>query len=92
MLVPAVPGIDDVRVDDARQRYAAPRRPWRITTISTFIASMLRAVSLRVSPLDTLLPAEAKLITSAESRLSASSNESRVRVEFSKNTLAIVIP
>jgi len=50
-------------------------------TISTFIASMLRAVSLRVSPLLTLLPVAWKPSTSAERRRSASSNDSRVRVD-----------
>src|SRR5690554_2779386 len=69
----------------------APGFGWRITTISTFIDKMLFTVSIRVSPLETEELEEAKLITSAESRFSASSNESFVRVLFSKNKLAIVI-
>src|SRR5690606_20122687 len=45
----------------------------------------------RVSPFLTLDPPDEKLRTSAESRFSASSKEIRVRVEFSKNKLAIVM-
>ena len=40
-------------------------------------------MSFRLSPLDTDEPPVEKLITSADSRLAASSNEMRVRVEFS---------
>src|SRR5512140_1815149 len=60
--------------------------------MSIFIASMFRAVSLSVSPFETLLPVEENPSTSAESRRSASSKESRVRVEFSKNMFAMVFP
>jgi hypothetical protein len=47
------------------------------------MACSVRAVSLRLSPFDTEDPDVEKLITSAESRLAASSNEIRVLVEFS---------
>ena len=40
-------------------------------------------MSLRLSPFDTLDPLVEKLITSADRRFAASSNEMRVRVEFS---------
>jgi hypothetical protein len=51
---------------------------------STPIASSVHAVSLKLSPLETeLLLSAAKLMTSAESRLAASSNEMRVRVDAS---------
>ena len=49
-------------------------------------------MSLRLSPLDTLEPLAEKLMTSAESRLAAASNEMRVRVESSKNRLTTVRP
>jgi hypothetical protein len=61
----------------------APDEEWRITIASAPIASRVRAVSLRLSPFVTEDPPVEKLITSAESRLAASSNEIRVRVEFS---------
>ena len=51
---------------------------------------MLLTVSISVSPLLTEDEDDEKFITSAESLFSASSNDSRVRVEFSKNKLAIV--
>jgi hypothetical protein len=51
---------------------------------------MLLTVSSKVSPFLTELPEAEKLMVSAERRFSANSKESRVRVEFSKNTLAMV--
>ncbi len=69
---------------------AAPAYGWRITTISTFIANMLLTVSISVSPLLTDDDEAAKFTTSADRRFSASSNDNRVRVEFSKNILAMV--
>jgi hypothetical protein len=54
-----------------------------MTTASAPIACSVSAVSLRLSPLDTLEPLAEKLMTSAESRLAAASNEIRVRVESS---------
>ena len=62
-----------------------------MTTISTFMAKMLLTVSTKVSPFLTDEPAALKLTTSAESLFSANSKDKRVRVEFSKNTLAMVI-
>ena len=53
---------------------------------------MLRAVSIRVSPLLVLLVAELKLKVSALRRLAAISKEVRVRVEASKNRLTTVRP
>src|SRR5471030_1782759 len=60
--------------------------------MSAAMASRLRRVSSRVSPLladdvDTF-----RVITSADRRWAASSKVVRVRVEFSKNTLHTVLP
>src|ERR1043166_4960847 len=74
------------------RKFAAPEAEWRRTTISTFIISMLRAVSLSVSPFETLLVSDETLRTYAERRRAASSNEVLVRVELSKNRLTIVFP
>src|SRR5215470_10978247 len=71
---------------------AAPDAAWRITTQSGLIASMLRAVSMSVSPLATLEDDPETLMTSAESHLPAISNEVRVRVEGSRNRLTTVFP
>ena len=49
------------------------------------------AVSIKVSPFLTEEAVEVKLTTSAERRFSASSKDSFVLVEFSKNRLATVI-
>src|SRR5512140_1874435 len=73
-------------------KWGAPEELWRITTKSTPIASTLRTVSRSVSPLATLLPVAVRLTESAESRFSASSKESRVRVDGSKKRLATVRP
>ena len=59
---------------------AAPDAPWRMTTMSIRMASRFRAVSTRVSPLETDEPATATFTVSALSRFSANSNEIRVRV------------
>ena len=56
------------------------------------MASMLRAVSFRVSPLVVLLEEEEKLITSAERYLPASSKLVLVRVLGSKKRLATTLP
>ena len=58
--------------------------------MSTFMAKMLLTVSTRVSPFFTDDPAAEKFTTSADSRFSANSKDSRVRVEFSKKRLATV--
>src|SRR5258706_9936748 len=56
------------------------------------IASMFRAVSMRVSPFTRLEDAAVKLSESAERRFSASSNDVRVRVEGSMNRFTTVRP
>ena len=61
-----------------------------MTTISTFIERILLTVSIKDSPFLTDEFEAEKLITSAESRFCASSNDSFVLVLFSKNKLAIV--
>ena len=61
----------------------APDMGWRTTTASTPMACRVSTVSLRLSPLETLEVPTAKLSTSAESRLAASSKDMRVRVEAS---------
>src|SRR4051812_25194146 len=73
-------------------RCGAPEAGCRTTIASDPIASSVSAVSLRLSPLETLLPLAEKLMTSAESRLAASSKEMRVRVESSKKRLTTVRP
>ncbi len=70
----------------------APLAPWRQTTASQPIASSVSAVSLSDSPLESEEPLAEKLMTSAESRLAAASNEIRVRVESSKKRLTTVRP
>ena len=72
------------------KKLAAPGCGCRITTRSTFMARMLFTVSTRVSPLATEELFAEKFRTSALSRFSASSNDNRVRVEFSKNRFAMV--
>ena len=62
-----------------------------MTIISTFIERIFLTVSSRVSPFFTLLEEAEKLSVSAERRFSANSKEIRVRVEFSKNRLAMVM-
>ena len=69
--------------DPAGQPVGAPEAGCLITTASAPIASRVSAVSLRLSPLATLDPLAEKLITSADSRLAAASNEVLVRVESS---------
>ena len=60
--------------------------------MSAPMASRVQAVSLRVSPLLALDPAADQFTTSAESIFSASSKETRVRVEFSKNRFTANFP
>ena len=73
-------------------RYGAPEDWCRTTTASTPIAWSVCAVSLRLSPFDTLEPLAEKLSTSADSRFAAVSKLIRVRVESSKNRLITVRP
>ncbi len=63
-----------------------------MTMQSGAIASRLRAVSSRVSPLVTLEVETLTLTASAERRLAAISKEVRVRVEDSKKRLITVRP
>ena len=56
------------------------------------MAVSVSIVSRRLSPLFTLEVLAEKVITSADNRFAAVSKLSRVRVESSKNTLAIVLP
>ena len=94
VLVGAVAGVDHAPPihPGAASRCGAPEAWCRTTTASAPIASSVSAVSLRLSPLDTLDPLAEKLMTSADSRLAAASNEIRVRVESSKNRLTTVRP
>jgi hypothetical protein len=55
------------------------------------MARILLTVSTKVSPFFTEEEAAEKFTTSALKRFSANSKERRVRVEFSKNKLAMVI-
>ena len=64
-------------------RCGAPEDECRTTIASTPMASIVRAVSRRDSPLFTEDELTLKLIVSADSRFAAVSNESRVRVESS---------
>ena len=70
-------------------RSAAPEEGWRSIKPSTCMASRFLMVSLRVSPLLTLLDAAAKFRVPAPRCRAAISKEKRVRVEFSKKTSAI---
>ena len=73
------------------RKCGAPGLLCLITTISTFMASILLTVSSKVSPFLTELPAEVKFMVSADNRFSANSNDNLVRVEFSKKRLAMVM-
>ncbi len=70
----------------------APDSGWRTTSTSGCIAFRVIAVSISVSPLRIEEAWTAMLMTSAPSRLPATSNEVRVRVEFSKKQLISVRP
>ena len=56
------------------------------------MASIVSTVSRRDSPLLSELDEPVKVMTSAESRLAAVSNDSRVRVESSKKVDTTVLP
>src|SRR3990167_6402445 len=71
---------------------AAPESACLTTKMSAAMASRLRRVSNRVSPLLVELVDTLRVITSADRRWAASSKVVRVRVEFSKNTLHTVLP
>jgi len=70
----------------------APGAECLMTTQSAAIASNVFAVSINVSPFDTLLLDEEMLTTSAERRFPAISNDVRVRVDASKKRLMTVLP
>src|SRR5262245_17477371 len=72
--------------------FGAPEQEWRTTTQSTTMASSVLAVSISVSPLETLLVDAEMLTTSADNRLPAISKEVLVRVEASKKRLMTVFP
>ena len=59
---------------------------------SAAMASSVLAVSIRVSPFETLLVDDEILTTSADSRFPAISNDVRVRVDASKKRLMTVFP
>ena len=69
-----------------------PATESRTTSTSALMAARLRAMSASVSAFDRLEPARVTLIASAESRFAAISNETRVRVDDSRNTLITVRP
>src|SRR6266446_7160505 len=70
----------------------APAAGWRTTSTSAPIASRLRTVSWRDSPLITLEASFWKLSTSAPRACAATSKELRVRVEASKKRVTTVRP
>src|ERR1035441_10165011 len=74
------------------RKWGAPEALWRMTMMSMFSASRLRAVSLSVSPFLREDASVLKLTTSAESRCSESSKLVRVRVEGSINRFTTVLP
>src|SRR4051812_8185247 len=71
---------------------AAPPYAWRTTTASGCMASRLRPVSSNDSPFVVDDDEPEMLIASADSRFAASSNDVRVRVEFSNITIITVRP
>ncbi len=73
-------------------RLTAPECGWRTTSRSGCMAFSVSAVSISVSPFLMDEACIAMFITSAPSRLPASSKLAWVRVEFSKNMLICVRP
>src|SRR5712671_1014386 len=70
----------------------APAAGWRTTRTSAPMASRLRTVSCRDSPLVTLEASFWKLSTSAPSACAATSKELRVRVDASKKSVTTIRP
>ena len=70
----------------------APSTWWRTTKPRTPIASMLRSVSIAVSPLLVDEVDASKLSTSAPRRVAASWKLERVRVDGSKNSVHTALP
>ena len=84
VLVLAVAGVDDRGAcTSAETSSEAPAQGVRRTIASGLWALSVSTVSFSDSPFSTLEPLAAKLTTSADSRLAASSKELRVRVEAS---------
>jgi len=77
------PAFTTLPVTQRASVWAAPDALCRMITASAPIASRVSAVSFRLSPLATLDPLAEKLITSADSRFAAASNEVLVLVESS---------
>ena len=97
VLVRPVAGVDDRGARSPRLNQPAtcagtPAQEWRTTKASTPMASMVSTVSRRDSPLLSELDDPVNVMTSADSRLAAASNESRVRVESSKKAETMVLP
>jgi hypothetical protein len=88
----AVAGVEHRAIDLFRDQPHRARTAWRITMASARMAFSVIAVSISVSPFLTLDCATCMLTTSAPSRFPAISNDSSVRVEFSKKALMMVSP
>ena len=89
MGVPAVAGVDHVAAEVAcRDPTGAPARWWRTTSVVKPIASRLRTVSVSVSPLVIDEDGGSSRYVWAPSRRAAISNDNRVRVEGSANSMA----
>ena len=86
------PALTTLQSTFCESRDAAPDEPWRTTRMSGFIAFSVTAVSIRVSPLEIDDERGDMLITSAPSRLPASSKLLWVRVEASKKRFTRVRP
>src|SRR5260221_3377025 len=67
--------------------FGGPGCLWRMTIMAGCIATRFSAVSMSVSPFSTDDPEAAKLSVSADSRFSAISNDTRVRVDASMKRL-----
>ncbi len=77
------PALTTLPLTHLASRCGAPEALCLITTASAPIACSVSAVSFRLSPFATLEPLAEKLMTSADSRLAAASNEILVLVESS---------
>ena len=86
------PAFRTAQLTFSASRLTAPDWGWRTTSRSGCMAFSVSAVSIRVSPFLTELACIAIDITSAPSRLPASSKLAWVRVEVSKNMLIWVRP
>ncbi len=87
-----VAGVDDGSIQMSCQKVWGPGVAWRTTTASTPMASIVLAVSINVSPLETLEPLAENSTVSAPKRFAASEKLFLVRVLFSKKRLATVRP